>query len=109
LWRLEAKARSTSVGKFNLTTLFAALKFCQMLFASLVFWLLRSFDRAFDNPFIAVPRFFEAAANRLEAQNSFFSQCRMALLLCCGCRLTVRRIMTSSLAEVLRGRPGRVA
>lgn len=36
LWRLEAKARSISICKFNLTKLLAAFKFCQMLLALLV-------------------------------------------------------------------------
>ena len=71
-WRLEAKARSISLGKFNLTTLFAVIKFCQMLLASLVFLLLRSFGRTLDNPPIAATCFLEAAANRLEAQSNLF-------------------------------------
>ena len=76
LWCLGG-SKAHSIGTFNLATLFAAFTFCHIILASLVFLLLRSFGRAFDDPFVAVSRFFEAAANRLEgAQGNFFSQPR---------------------------------
>jgi hypothetical protein len=52
------KPTAFSIGTFNLATLFAAFKFCHILLASFVFLLLRSFGRAFDDPFVAVSRFF---------------------------------------------------
>jgi len=72
LWSLEAKACCIGICNLNFAALFALLKECQTLLASLVFFWVGCLGWAFDNTLEAVSGFTESAANCLGTDGQFF-------------------------------------
>jgi hypothetical protein len=64
---LKTKACRICVGKFYLSSFFAAFEFCQMLFAPLVCFRLWRIQRTLDHTLKAIPSFTKAAAHGLFA------------------------------------------